>query len=575
MVFKNKFKYILNIDLFGKVPKLYYEGEEKRKSYIGSFSTILYVIIYIGFFIYKINGMLKKIDLSLYETYIFTDGVPSIELTNEIYYGGFALGNPLTLKTFIDETIYYPKGYFISSKKIDDEWIRTIKELEFEICRLEKFGSKYKEFFKNVPLDNLYCLKEINETLEGYMTSDIYSYYKIEFRPCFNSSKNNYSCKPKEIIDQYITSTFIEFKLQDIELTPHNYKTPVEFQRRDVQGVAFKYLLQNIYTHLQIVNIETDEDILGFSYFSNIRKEKYLKYDESFVHVAPSEKDIYANGVLCTVTIQLAGKVLTQKRSYTKLIDVLGEVGGFMGVIYSVFEIVLIFLTNNLYDISLIKNLFSFDLDKNKILIKNIQNSKIEKVTFLDEISNKRENISKDISSNVSSQRILNNNKIRDININQNKANNDNVLISRNLKISKIKKNKSKNQKSSTIHNLETFDNDNIKNSNLNIKNNNQINNNNNINKYNFNNKNYIDGKKDKIEEKDKKNEKENKPNLNEIKLNIFYTYFCVDCIRKRNNIKNNLIDQSLRLIAQKLDILNLFNKLYIYEEFLEKKHLT
>ena len=571
---------MLNVDLFGKVPKLYYKGKEKRKTYMGSISTILYIIIYIGFFIYKINRMLKKIDLNLYETYIFTDGVPSIELTNEIYYGGFALLHPKTKKAYIDETIYYPKGYFISQKKINDDWVKSERELEFEICKLEKFGSNYKDIFKSVPLNNLYCLKEVNEILEGYMTSDIYSFFRIDFHPCFNSSDNNYKCKPKEIIDQYITSTYIEFKLQDIELTPHIYKSPIEFQRRDVQGVAFKHLLQNIYTHLQIVIIETDEDILGFNYFENIRKEKYLKYDESFVHVSPASNDIYKNnGTLCTVTIQLAGKILTQKRSYTKLIDVLGEVGGFMEVIYSAFQIILIFLTDNLYDISLLNDLFEFDLNKKNILIKNISNEK-EKPSSLEEIP-KREILPKDLLSNISSQRILNNNLNKDIekeNINKNKKNNENLLISRNIKKSKIKKYKSKNKKSLTIHNLETHYNNTIKDVNSNMKiirceeKNNTINYNN-KNESNFNNKNNEDNKKiQKIDEKENKNESQDSKIINEMKFNKFYTYFCLVCIRKRNYLYNILIDQGLKLIAQKLDIINLFIKLYLYDEFREKK---
>ena len=120
MVNINRFKFILNIDLFGKVPKLYYKGNKKRKTFLGSISTILYILIYIGFFIYKINRMQKKIDLNLYETYIYSDGIPSIELNNENFYGGFALLHPITNKAYIDETIYYPKAYFISHVKKGD-----------------------------------------------------------------------------------------------------------------------------------------------------------------------------------------------------------------------------------------------------------------------------------------------------------------------------------------------------------------------------------------------------------------------------------------------------------------------
>ena len=81
-------------------------------------------------------------------------------------------------------------------------------------------------------------------------------------------------------------------------------------------------------------------------------------------------------GPIADVTLQLAAKVLTQKRTYMQLIDVLGDVGGLMEILYTFLNIISSFLTEVLYDQSLVNNLFSFDLDKkyvvfNKIKIKN------------------------------------------------------------------------------------------------------------------------------------------------------------------------------------------------------------
>ena len=57
---KNLKAFLFNIDLFGKEPKLYYKGKSKIKTLLGNISTIIYTIIYISFFAYKINLMLKK-----------------------------------------------------------------------------------------------------------------------------------------------------------------------------------------------------------------------------------------------------------------------------------------------------------------------------------------------------------------------------------------------------------------------------------------------------------------------------------------------------------------------------------
>ena len=69
--------------------------------------------------------------------------------------------------------------------------------------------------------------------------------------------------------------------MQDIELTPQNYKTPIQYRIKELTLPASKNLLLSVYAYVQIVNIETDEDVLGFEGLGEIKKEKYLKYEES------------------------------------------------------------------------------------------------------------------------------------------------------------------------------------------------------------------------------------------------------------------------------------------------------
>ena len=589
MVCHINFKLIQEIDLFGREPKLYYKEKPKRKTYFGSLATISFVVIYIAFFVYKINKMLQKADVSFYETYVYTNGTPEIEVNNENFYGGFSLGDPSTQKTFIDESIYYPRGFFIYAKKINNEWKYERKTLKFETCQLNQFGSKYRKVFSDIPLDNLYCViyeEENIERLRGYMTTNDYSFIQIDFVPCNNLTNNN-TCKPKEELDKIFLNTFIEFKMQDLELTPQIYKTPVQFERKDVKGFAFKNLYQKIYTHLQIVNIETDEDIIGFKDF-HIKNEKYLKYEESFVHTNPRENDIYntPGEPLCTVIIQLAGKVLTQKRTYPKLIDVLGEVGGFMEVVYSVFKVILIFITDILYDISLVNNLFSFNMVKKVIIIKNLKRKEIENISsgkneqekmsvikpqIIDMSSSRRDldiNMSKDLISKDSTQNnIINRNKIS-----------KGPLISRNLKLPNRRsyKIKPKFSKNSVISNFNTYGSSEVKRISIAGKNfksesNKKIFNNYNTNNYNINNLNITDVKERNTEtEKDNKNDKI----IEKIKFNILYTYFCFLCLRRKKTLQNDLLDKGMKLVYQKLDIFNIFKKLYLLDSKSEEINL-
>ena len=113
---------IHDIDLFGKEPELYYKGKNKKSVLIGRICTIMYILIYIAFFIYKLVRMLQKVDVTFYQNTAFTGEVPSIHLTNKIFYGGFAFANAQTLQPFIDESIYSISLQFRAENRVNNVW---------------------------------------------------------------------------------------------------------------------------------------------------------------------------------------------------------------------------------------------------------------------------------------------------------------------------------------------------------------------------------------------------------------------------------------------------------------------
>ena len=81
-----------------------------------------------------------------------------------------------------------------------------------------------------------------------------------------------------------------------------------------------------------------------------------------------------------------------------------------------------------------------------------------------------------------------------------------------------------------------------------------------------------------KIVKKKKKKKIENKI-INKIKINKFYFIICFICFHKRKNIDNILLNESKRIIFEKLDILNILKRLYrdensnIFEMSTQCKH--
>ena len=356
---------LTEFDLFGKEPEFFYKGKAQRTSWFGRIFSVFYIVLYVAFVIYKLVRMIEKVDIDFYETYAFS-GIPTIKLNNNLFYGGFSIGG------IIDETIYFPVVRHYVEKTVNGVRRSEFTDVPLTKCTLDKFGSRFQHLFADKNLDNLYCMKEVDDYLTGYSNLDEFSYYYIAIMPCIGYNQNMEACQDIVNVTKFFQQTYLEFKLQDVVMTPKDYDEPSIPRNMDITGPVFSFLYQSIYTYLQIVNLETDQDWLGFEGLSDIKKEQFLRYDESWIIAAPSPhmQGLQALTPVCDITIQLSAKVLTTKRTNTKLIEVLGDVGGLMEVVWSAFNLLSIFVTDLLYDIDIVNTLFSFDLTKKIVIMK-------------------------------------------------------------------------------------------------------------------------------------------------------------------------------------------------------------
>ena len=205
-------------------------------------------------------------------------------------------------------------------------------------------------------------------------------------------------------------------------------------------------------------------------------------------------------------------------------------------------------MTDVLYDISLVNNLFSFNIDKKVIIIKNLKNKETENISSGKNEQEKNSIIKLPTSNLSSSKRTLNINMSKDLIskdptqnniINRNKMTKESS-ISRNIKIPNRRsyKIKPRYNKNSIISNFNTYESSEVKRINIVGKNfkqesNKKIYNNNNTNSndYNINNLNITDVKERNTEtEKDIKQDKI----IEKIRFKILYLYFCFLCLRKK-----------------------------------------
>ena len=95
---------------------------------------------------------------------------------------------------------------------------------------------------------------------------------------------------PEPLLRAYLQTNIIEFKMQDNLLSPEIYETPVTATEKDINTPVFYEFYQYIYSYIQIVILETDDDITGLNFWAEPKVERYPKYDESYIIIAPQKK---------------------------------------------------------------------------------------------------------------------------------------------------------------------------------------------------------------------------------------------------------------------------------------------
>ena len=351
------FKYI---DMFGIPPLFTIRGHQTFQTTMGSILTIFCVsimIIYASFFfkqmIYHSNPTII--------TSIYNDEIPKvIKLTNKNFSFAFGLQNK-EYTNYIDESIYVVKGVqskvFLKKNGSSEIYQKPIKIIK---CNEYKFDI-IPEYFGNLPLDNLYCLNDEFYELEGEYKREIYSYIKLNFSRCENSTENNFSCKPLEVINDYLTGGFIGIFMIDYSLVPRDFKNPYLAYGKNLYNSFSNKFFVDLFLYLKNIEIVTDE-----GYFFNKKKKLIFgAYDYLHTNIDHRIADHFLS-----LTLRLSSKREIHERSYIKLQTIFSNFGGMLKIILLFGEYSIYFIRMTLYKNYILE---FFNLDESEIRLKKIR----------------------------------------------------------------------------------------------------------------------------------------------------------------------------------------------------------
>ena len=360
---------LLDYDIYSKRIGFYFYNREKIGSYFGLFLTTIYILSLFILFIVLLIRTIQRKEIRVYDSSIYSQGMPIMEVDPKSIYFAFGLEDPMTSNRFVDETIYSAKIVFFDRSKINGNF-ETVdrKELDFEICKEENFGENYKHLFIKGELNNSYCLKNnYNLTLAGGYKYDRMTYFRIRIYPCKNKTENNNHCKPKEVIDNYFKGGYFSILTKDIGLNPSNFSFPVLATLQDLYTTIDKQIYRDYLLYYGITEIKTDTGL----FFEDIETRRYLdfrKVVESFNF--RDEEEFYGGKASCSVAFRLDDIIKVQIRTYTKIKEVLSSTGGYMQLISTIFTLMALLSNRLTPELKIMNGIFNFNLNQQKMMMK-------------------------------------------------------------------------------------------------------------------------------------------------------------------------------------------------------------
>ena len=359
----------LDFDMYSNRISFFSNNRERIGSYFGLILTIIYSIISIILIVFYSLDAVKRTDMRVYDSTSFSSQAPFISINSSMINFAFGLEDRISTNRFIDPSIYYPEILYLERVKLPGGEFQTQNrvELKYERCTKEHFGESYKDLLVENELNNSYCISNFNLSLAGGYKYDIMNYIRIKIIPCINSTKNNFTCKPREEIDYYINGGYLSILFMDIGLNPSNFSFPVIHTLQDLYTTVDKQIFRDFILNFQLIEIQTDTGLFS----EKIYNEKYLQFlsnEQSFYF--RSEEEYYSGKQICAIQIRLSDLIHIQRRSYKKLQETFSIIGGYMQLLSTVFTFISLIISKLNLELKIMNELFYFNIRENKLTMK-------------------------------------------------------------------------------------------------------------------------------------------------------------------------------------------------------------
>ena len=342
--------HFFNFDLYGFKPFFYINGNKYYSTLYGFIVTIFCLICFIVVCIYFLIDMFNRNNFTIVTSTINPEKPLSITFSNETFYLGLGIQDPITYDFILDESIYWVEAVYKKASRLSNGSLQWEEEpVEVEECQLEKFPNKYRDLFTKRSVKNLYCVKNLKYKIEGTFLHDVYSFLLFNFYQCKNTTLNGNKCKSSDVIDYYLNGTFAAVEFTDVSIDPTNYDSPdIPMIGEGYSTVSNKFF-REMHVFFKLVSIKQDHGYI----FSNYDVKEYVQLDyvKDMLTIVPKEE-------FCSITVKISNRVDTSQLRYVKFQTTIANIGGILKIISIAGTAITFFYCRNKYEIDLINSIF-------------------------------------------------------------------------------------------------------------------------------------------------------------------------------------------------------------------------
>jgi hypothetical protein len=346
------------LDFMSVEAKLYIKGKDRYKTKFGFLMSILSFISICVLSCFFLKFYIEKVDVNV----LFLKESKKEALYMDLNFKPFFFRLiDIDGKDVDPRLVSFTIRYFFFTQE-GYSW----KTLETEACKFEKHlpDAKYKEMFKNVQFESHTCIEndKYNLNITDDPINNIMYYFNLYVSECNNSTLNNNSCYPREIIKDYVSTSNIYFSyyFPDFKVDHYNTTSPLKETFTWIEKKIYHDMFYGYNENFKVVNYTSDEGTV----MQDLKSWTLFGRDESSSVDIALKSTVTVPNTLSVFTLSLvSGKVDYYKRTYPKIQSVVANIGGVLKFIMTISSFLSQYISSQMLGIELSNN-FIYDKDK-------------------------------------------------------------------------------------------------------------------------------------------------------------------------------------------------------------------